>query len=311
MISTADVVVLVTEKNLETLKVAVPYVKTNISKGKIYVAASKKLKESIEKIDGVIFADEDEIVEGMTFSSVAEIMEKAIGSRKRTGWYFQQFIKLGWAKICKDKNYIVVDSDTLFLNEITFVDENGCYEFTQKKEYNKPYFDTLEKLFDGELVRQGDFSFVAEHMIFDCDIVNEMLSDIMKRHPERGSTFYEIIINSVNKEDLPRSGFSEFETYGTYIMTKYPDKVKLRTLRTFRESALILGGKPTQEQLDWAANDYDIISLELPNYKSGLTKLTSLEITRKAVRLKTIADARKKVRSIYRRILGKKDLIFD
>lgn len=311
MYSNADVIIMVTKKNIDTLKMMVPYVKHNISAGNIFVVASKSLKTEIEKIPHVIFQDEDHVVEGMSFSAVAALMQEISGVTNRTGWYFQQFLKLGWAYQCQNNYYIVIDADTFPLNKIDFTNQQGQYLFTQKAEYNKPYFDTLYNLFDGTLVKQGDFSFVAEHMAFDCLMTKEMLKEIVSRHPERGNTFYSVILHSINKEDLLKSGFSEFETYGTFVMTRYPQKAQLRRLRTLREAVYVLGDHPTEDQLSWAKNDYDIISIESSCYSTALTKLSQREWFRKIFRLRTIAQTRKKVRSIYRKMLGKPDFIFD
>lgn len=307
-----DVVILATKKNLRTLKESIPYIKKNIEHDVIYIVSSKKNQAEISDIKNVVFVDEDTVVPNMTFEAVAEIMEELIGSRSRTGWYFQQFLKLGWAQQATGKYYIVIDADTFPLNGIDFVSVDGKYKFTSKIEYNKPYFDTIDQLFHGRLKRVGDFSFVAEHMAFDVSIVKEMLEEIVGSNHQKGKSFYEIIMRSVNVADLPIAGFSEFETYGTYISIKYPELVIMRKLRTLREAAYVLGGEPTKEQLEWAANDYDIISIEVPEYSGKVfTRLTRKLFVQKHFHLSTIAKTRQNLRSVYRKIIGKNDMRFD
>ena len=307
-----NVIIMATEKNLKTLKESITYVKKNIDHNNIYIISSKKNKKEIDEIEGVRFIDEDTIVPGMNFTIVADKINNLVGSKKRTGWYYQQFLKLGWALKSNDKYYVVIDADTFPLNHIDFVDDMGRYKFTSKIEYNKPYFDTINKLFDGSISRVGDYSFVAEHMAFDSQIVRQMLSEIVARHPEKGSTFFEVILNSISVEDIPIAGFSEFETYGNYVSIKYPELVKMRKLHTLREAAYILGGSPSREQLDWASRDYDIISIEVPDYKDKVfTKISNSKITQNCIRLKTIARLRQNIRSVYRRVCRKKDMRFD
>ena len=84
------------------------------------------------------------------------------------------------------------DSDTIPLNNISFF-KDGKPLFTMKQEYNKPYFDTLKKILN--LEKSVDFSFIAEHMMFNKDIMNEMLNKInlSKVH---GQDWIEKILNA-------------------------------------------------------------------------------------------------------------------
>ena len=137
-----DLVIMLAEKNLPTLKQMLPYCQKNISCSRIVIIASPKLKPEIEKISGVIFANEDKIFPGLSFAGVAEVLEQIIGEKKRTGWYMQQFLKFAWAYHCNDKSYIVMDSDTFPLNPIPFI-EDGKYIFTGKIEYHKPQGNSI------------------------------------------------------------------------------------------------------------------------------------------------------------------------
>lgn len=256
--------------------------------------------------------DENSICDGLTIESVRKIIKARTGKEERAGWYFKQFLNMAWACRCQDRCYVALDADTFILNKVEFIDANGNYLFTPKIEYHKPYFDTINKLFQGEVTRVGDFSFIAENMIFDCTIMKELISDIERNNHLQGTHFWEKILYSVEKEELLKSGFAEYETYGNYISTKYPERVHLRNLRTQREALVLLGGNPSEKQLEWAAKDYDIISIESCNYpKTFMTKLTNISFIQKNVSLKKLAKARYRVRSVYRKILGKPDFRFE
>lgn len=307
-----DIIIPVAEKNIKTLYKTIPFVKENIDCDKIYVIANKRLERTISEIPGVTFFDEDEVFPGLSFESVDSIINSIISGRKRAGWYLQQFIEFGWAYKTEKRCFISIDADTFPLNKIDFIDEEGRYIFTKKIEYHKPYFDAIDKLFNGTIRRKEDFSFIAEHMIFDTAIMREMVEEIERNDNLEGTTFFEKILHSVNKEDLLFSGFADFETYGNYMLEKYPEKMQIRTLRTLREGTFLLGGDPTEEQLEWAKRDYDIVSIENANYKkTPMTRFVSLKITRKVFHLKTLARMRKKIRSVYRRIKGIPDFQFD
>ena len=290
-----DLVIMLAEKNLPTLKQMLPYCQKNISCSRIVIIASSKLKTEIEKISGVVFKDEDTIFPGLSLNNVFDTIEEITGERKRAGWYMQQFLKFAWAYHCNDKSYIVMDSDTFPLNPIPFI-EDGKYIFTGKIEYHKPYFDTINRLFNGEVRRvnpkisnssdfldfervkslqilksifhlspnseDADVSFVAEHMIFDCEIVKEIIDKIQNNSSLIGTSWFEKILHSIEPKNILLSGFSEFETYGNYFFTFYPNLGKVRKLRTLRQGAYFLGSTPSSEQLSWASQDYDIISIE-------------------------------------------------
>ncbi len=59
-----------------------------------------------------------------------------------------------------------------------------------------------------------DFSFIAEHMIIDVAIMQELIRRIEQSTVD-GDTWYEKIINATDSAE--DQAFSEFETYGTYI----------------------------------------------------------------------------------------------
>ena len=49
-----------------------------------------------------------------------------------------------------------------------------------------------------------------------------------------GNTWYEKIINCIDIKDLPRSGFSEFETYGTFVKEYYKQIYHIRRWKSIR-----------------------------------------------------------------------------
>lgn len=307
-----DIIILASEKNVEMLNHNVPWIYKNIEHNQIYIIANQRNKERIDSIPYVIFFDETNVYPGLSYDSVADIIETIAGERKRAGWYLQQFIKMAWASICKSECYITIDADTFPLNPITYIDEAGKYLLTQKIEFHQPYFDSIDRLFNGRINRIGNFSFIAENMVFDVEVMKEMLCEISNNDNIPGTNFFEKILYSINKEDILKSGFSEFETYGNYISIRHPQKVRFRKLRTLREAAFLFGRIPTDEELVWASKDYDIISIEgNGSRKTLMTSFVSLSITKKMFHLKTLASLRKRVRTIYRKIRGIKDFQYD
>ena len=306
-----DIIILATKKNISVLNISLPYIKRNIDHDKIYIVANKRDFEELRRL-GVSLIDEESICEGMSFDALAEIIEEISGEGKRAGWYLQQFIKMSWARYTEKECYVVFDSDTIPLKPIDYISDEGRYYLTLKGEYHKPYFDTIEKLFLGEITKCTEKSFIAENMIIDSAVMREMICEIERNNSLKGNKFYEKILYAISKESILKSGFSEFETYGNYILSRYPDKVELRELRSLREAMQIIGTAPSKDQLEWAAQDYQIISIEGSAYKNTIiTRATSNSAFRKICRMKSVAKTRTYIRSLYRKIKKREDYVFD
>jgi len=208
-----EIVVPAATKNINLLiKLILPRLRLYFPENPIIVLTSiNNFPEDIE-VSGVVFMDEDTVIDGLTLEKVLALLEFRIGSGDRAGWYFQQFLKLGWAFRSTFKHYLVWDADTIPLRKIDFFDECDKVYFTPKDEYHVPYFTTLEKIFDGAVKKKTPYSFIAEHMMIDCQLMKEMIARIT---PE--PLFWERIIDCISTSDLAGSGFSEFETFGNYV----------------------------------------------------------------------------------------------
>lgn len=312
MIDKYDVIILATKKNLKTLRIMVPYCFENLPCKSIVVIANKRDIRELEGIKNINVIDEESIYEGLSYSNVENIIKSITSEKVRIGWYLQQFLKLAWSYKTTDEKYIVIDADTIPLNKISFENERGIDLFTTKIEYNKPYFTTIENLFNCTIDKQINGSFVAEHMLFRKTFVLEMLDAIMNNTNIHGESFYEKILRSIKPSDLSASGFSEFETYGNYVFKNHRDQVEERKIRTQREAVFILGSNPSRDELVWAAKDYDLISIEVNDYKNTLmTRLVKLPIVRKHFHMKTLARYRTRVRTLYRTITRKQDFKYE
>ena len=262
-----DVIVPMTIDNIPVFRINVEWMRRHLSYKRIVVIGAENLREVSAEL-GVDFIMEDELVEGMTLKKIRAYIEKRLGHGKRAGWYFQQFLKFGYACVCEDEYYIVWDADTVPLHKIEHM-KDGHPIFTKKEEMEPAYFETLDKLFADDVKKYGDFSFICENMIMNVQIIKELLEKIMHQPGLQGDSFWERILSAVSDENLPASGFSEFETYGNYIMRYYPDMYRFRTLKGLRNGAEYFGLAPDMKQLNWAAESYDTIAFERWSHHHG------------------------------------------
>lgn len=191
------------------------------------------------------------------------------GKISRSGWYYQQFIKMEYCNHCDYEYYLCWDADTIPLHSIEMFGQNGEPYLDIKTEYRPSYFTTLHNLLG--LNKVIEKSFISEHMLFKKNLMSELIEEIMSA-PLFGNTFYEKIFSAIEQ---PFNGFSEFETYGTWIANKHSDEYRLRYWRSLRNANFLVDrNNLTKEDLEWLATGFDAASFE--RYQETQTVLTEI-----------------------------------
>ena len=130
------------------------------------------------------------------------------------------------------------------------------------QEYHALYFETIEKILPGMRKVIGK-SFISEHMLFNKTIMQSLIAKIEENDVIPGVTYWEKIIHSIRPEKICDSGFSEFETYGTYVAFTDPGRYKLREWHSFRLGAEFFDTDTICDRdFDWLAKDFQAISFE-------------------------------------------------
>ncbi|MCR5671762.1 MAG: DUF6492 family protein [Butyrivibrio sp.] len=174
-------------------------------------------------------------------------------------WYYQQFLKMAFSLVCKDEYYLCWDSDTVPLRHIEMFSPEGKPYFDVKPEFNESYFVTIERLFGFSKIIEK--SFVAEHMIFNVSFMKDMIKEI-ENTDYQGSAFYEKILYAVGSDNL-NQGFSEFETFGSWVGMHHSSAYKLREWRSFRNTNFFTDiSEATEEDFTWLSKDYDAATFE-------------------------------------------------
>lgn len=265
-----DVILPVAPKDVVNLKLCIRKIQENIYPQKIIVIANKEVKDLVPQLDKVEFCDEDQLLENLTLEYVKQLMVEVTGSETRSNWYFQQFLKMAYAYSCSQDYYLIWDSDTIPLNNIRFWQDNNGEEkclFSTHHHIHTPYFDTLNTLFNGKIKRLTEKSFIVEHMMINRKIMKGLIHDIEANDQIQGTLFFEKILHAIKKDDIKYAGFSEFETYGNYVLNFYPDAYGMRNLRAYRQGAMVIDYDQLDNSvLNWIAKDYDTISFEEHGY---------------------------------------------
>ena len=229
----------------------------------IYIIGPDTIEDRImQRNDSrLIFINENEFVD---VKKIREIYSSRTNENiNRSGWYVQQFIKMQFSRFTQDEYYLIWDSDTLPLKPVKIFDESSRPFFDMKTEFYKAYFDTITKLFP-DVHKVINKSFISEHMIINSNFMRVLIDEIEANSALDGKNFQEKIINVISVKDLSGSGFSEFETYGSYVMTRYPESYIFRDWHSLRSNIKFYRNTSelTERQIKWLSTFYDAATIE-------------------------------------------------
>jgi hypothetical protein len=249
-----DFVVPCHPKDFPSLRLCISGIKQNISSlNKIFVVS-----DFDPEIDNVIHIPEQNY---SVFIDRGKISEKFRTHSPhllyRAKWVYQQFIKLYSAKVISEltDSYVVVDSDTIFLRDISFDPEKFYY--CKAEEYHKPYLEPIKKLFNIE--ETIGFSAISHHMIFHKEKLNEMIQKVMDRFESK--SFFDTVLSVLDYAEA--SCMSEWDLYANYMILNYPEMCEQRQLR-WEDISFI----PVKSHLEEFKENFDFVSCHA--YRRGI-----------------------------------------
>ena len=221
---------------------------------------SEDIKNFIKDDPSIKFINEDKFV---TENQIEKFLLKMRGTelKKRRGWYKQQFIKMGYARICKKQYYLIFDGDTFPIKNIKMF-ENGKPFFDMKNNFLKSYIESMVRLIPG--LNYTEKSYVTEHMIIKTKFMKILLDDIERNSNIPGKLFWEKIFMSIDDKYLPNTGFSEYSIYGAYVDTKYPKVYYHRDWSSLRGAKTYYGAPENLDENDinWLSQSYHALTFE-------------------------------------------------
>lgn len=265
-----DAVVVVTPKDFKRVGCNNERIVKYLPARKVFFVGSEELGQMIKNLEigeKADFINENDLI---PFAAVYKCMEGVMADilqgrelpRGLVGWYYQQFLKMEYAKVCKDRYYMSWDGDTVPCKGFTMFAADGKPYFDMKHEYCDEYFVTMKAL-DPHLGKVNDKSFISEHMLFECRYMKEMLEKIEKRDDIPGKAFWEKILHTIRIEHIQKSSFSEFETYGTYMTVYHSNVYAFRNWHSFRYGGYYFHPEQMKKQdYSWLAKDFCAISFE-------------------------------------------------
>tara|TARA_B100000497_G_C7651336_1_gene391902 strand:+ start:160 stop:882 length:723 start_codon:yes stop_codon:yes gene_type:complete len=163
---------------------------------------------------------------------------------KRNNWIYQQFVKL-FQDFTKNDKYLCVDSDLIFNQSVSIGDCSTLF-ISDRNQCHLPYFRFMDKFCN--LEKQVGFTFINDFMMFDKNICREITGGIYR--------FLDFCNQNLTDDCL----LSEFELYGNYICSHYPELVKFKRTKTQ------LNGKPAS--IPWSKEEIEHLIEENSENKS-------------------------------------------
>ncbi|KKP29173.1 MAG: hypothetical protein UR12_C0013G0003 [candidate division TM6 bacterium GW2011_GWF2_30_66] len=231
-----DVVIPCHEKDTRTLELAIKGIIENGSNiRKVIVVSEKQLSTIAEWAPESIFPFTKKDL-AMAIANGNETICKQVLESGRIGWIYQQFLKLYAPFVIKNisPNVLILDSDTIFLNHVEFMNKNGEPYFNVGKQEHKPYFEHCAKLLDAPYTIKRvykEHSGICNYMLFQRPVLEDLFEKIEDKVGKKsGKKTWEIICSYIKIEDVKKSCMSEYEIYFNFIMAR-TNQAKIKPLK--------------------------------------------------------------------------------
>ena len=253
----SEVICVCSRKDAPTWQKAAPYIVRNIKARHYKLLVPDPELESFRAIspDAFEVIAESRYV-GHLGEKIAARLPAANAGRK--GWYLQQFIKMAAASAAGDDDIILIwDADTVPLKPLSFVDERGRIIYYQGTEHHAPYFELIKRLIG--LEKAADFSFIAQCFPVKVRWLRELFAELEQK---AGTRWEDAIIAGIDFSQA--SGFSEYETMGTFIAFHHRAEITFSPNRWWRFGNRLVGDIEllTERKARALARKFDFISFE-------------------------------------------------
>lgn len=221
-----DVVIPIIRKDLDILPLCLEGIRQNVNQHvkSIYVVApdDDDIKAFCQK-EKVVFVDETKVLDMTPEELQLQIACPNGKMVDRSGWLFQQFLKLS-GNIGTCDYYLTIDADHILISPHVFLTQQETPVFYMSDECNTAYYHNILRLTGIRYLSL--FSYVDHKMLFSKQQLSYLRAQIESANP--GKDWRQAILDSYDRTET--SGFSEFELYGSYVRRK--------TLRPWRHLKL-------------------------------------------------------------------------
>ena len=209
-----DVVIPIIRKDLKILPLCLEGVRRCVAHpiAAIYIVAPAE-EEIIQfcEANQLVFVDETSVFGFGPKDLKLEINTPDGQTLNRSGWLFQQFLKLS-GRVGTSRYYLCIDADHVLIRPHVFLTPRGETVFYMSYEEHLPYYENIHRLLPG--LALDKLSYVDHKMLFD-KVQLKSLHELLERS---GHPWTEAILQSYDRSC--HAGFSEFELYGNFVKRK-------------------------------------------------------------------------------------------
>ena len=118
----------------------------------------------------------------------------------RPGWYLQQLLKLYAGKVLGLGDYILLDSDLIWFNDVNFTvncdASSRQYYYASSRQYHAAYMASISKISGVPIIQNVTVhrSGIVHHMVIIKSVVDDLMMTSEKLH--NGLPFWQIMLNA-------------------------------------------------------------------------------------------------------------------
>lgn len=174
--------------------------------------------------------------------------EKLFWNGGKIGWYYQQILKVYAGEVLKIEDYVILDSDLIWMKNVSFISPNQShspihtYLYATSWQYYPSYHATSKKITGLEMFKESGKgkkfkSGIVHHMVISKPVLKALFDSVEQLH---SLPMWQVMLNVSALEitcRAPRNGIcgnggvlSEYEMYFSFARLKFPQSVELRPL---------------------------------------------------------------------------------
>ena len=161
---------------------------------------------------GLQFVDEREVLGFGPKELNLQILHADGSQSNRSGWLFQQLIKLS-GRVGTCQHYLCIDADHVLIRPHVFLTQDNKTVFYMSYEEHQPYYDNIHRLLPDLVLDK--LSYVDHKMLFDKQQVERLHQALTQG---TGLLWTDVVLKSYDRSSF--AGFSEFELYGNFVVDK-------------------------------------------------------------------------------------------
>lgn len=225
-----DVVIPSTYKDLEILEKCIEGIKKNCKEiRRIIVVSPKKLTDKAEWYDEKLYPfSKYEVALNLCGEDPARAFLFA-STPYWGGWYYQQLLKLYAPQVIPgiSSNVLLLDSDTVFLKRVKFLNKQHAGLYNPGTEYHPSYFVHAAKLVPGLKKLYKKHSGISHHMLVQKCVLDDLFKTVEDHHQK---PFWKAFCQCVDTFNLKTQGASEYEIYFNFLFSR-SSQPTIRTLK--------------------------------------------------------------------------------